>query len=176
MGGVFLSCGIDCLDEGNVLTKGIQNERKSKMIDEISRKSGELFESGYYCGESVLLAIAEGKGIESDFIPRIATGFCSGVARTCGTCGAVSGGIMAISLFLGRDHKDESVVESYTAVRKLLQMFERTFGSINCRQLIGCDLGTEEGQNFFKTNNLRNQCRRYTEEATKMAMQLIQTV
>lgn len=121
----------------------------------------------------MLLAIAEGKGIHSDLIPRIATGFCSGVARKCGMCGAESGGIMAISLFAGRDYKDESVAESYTAVRKFLQMFDTAFGSTNCRQLVGCDLGTEEGQNFYKANNLLGQCRRYTEAATRMAMQLI---
>jgi dihydrofolate reductase len=37
----------------------------------------------------VLLAIAESQGIQPDLIPRIATGFCSGISRTGGMCGAV---------------------------------------------------------------------------------------
>jgi C_GCAxxG_C_C family probable redox protein len=146
------------------------------MIDDVCRRSGELFESGFFCAESVLLAIAESKEIKSDLIPRIATGFCSGVSRTCGTCGAVSGAIMAINLFAGRDFPSESVLPSYTAVKKLLDMFATRFGSTNCRQLIGCDLGTEEGQNFFKTNHLFGQCRSYTEEATRMAILLIKEI
>lgn len=144
------------------------------MDDAASRRSGELFESGLYCAESVLLAIAESKGIMSDLIPKIATGFCSGVSRTCGTCGAVSGAILAINLFTGRNAPSESVVESYSAVRKMLGMFESRFGSTNCRDLIGCDLGTEEGQDFFKSNNLREQCKQYTEEATGMASSVIE--
>jgi len=144
------------------------------MNEDVSRRSGELFESGFYCAESVLLAITESKGIKSDLIPKIATGFCSGVSRTCGMCGAVSGAIMAINLFTGRNSPNESVMESYNAVRKLLRMFENRFGSTNCKELVGCDLGTEEGQNFFKSNNLALQCRRYTEEATGIALLLIE--
>ncbi len=55
----------------------------------------------------MLLAVAESEGIQSDFIPKIATGFCGGVSRTCGMCGAVSGGIMAIGLFAGRNAPTE---------------------------------------------------------------------
>lgn len=144
------------------------------MIDEAARKGRGFFESGLYCAESVLLAITQCKGIHSELIPKIATGFCSGVARTCGMCGAVSGGIMSISLFAGRTSPEESVLGSYDMTRKFLEMFESRFGSTNCRTLIGCDLGTEEGQNHFRTNNLREQCTLYTEEATRMAMSIIE--
>jgi C_GCAxxG_C_C family probable redox protein len=144
------------------------------MIDKVSARSGELFYSGLYCAESVLLAIAEGKGIQSPLIPKIATGFCSGLSRTCSLCGAVSGAIMALNLFTGRSSPGESVEDNYAAVRKFLGMFEKKFGSTNCRQLTGCDLGTAEGQEAFKANNLLEQCKRYTEEAARMAMLLIE--
>ena len=144
------------------------------MIDKVSGRSRELFDSGYYCAESVLLAIAEGKGIQSSLIPKIATGFCSGLSRTCSLCGAVSGAIMALNLFTGRSYPGESVEDNYAAVRKLLGMFEKKFGSTNCRRLTGCDLSTEEGQESFKANNLEEQCKRYTEEAARMAMLLIE--
>jgi len=89
-------------------------------------------------------------------------------------CGAVSGGVMAISLFTGRSSPTESVMPAYDTVRKLLEIFEARFGSTNCMVLTGCDLGTEEGQNYFKTDNLIDQCKGYTEEATRIAMILIQ--
>ena len=72
------------------------------MNDQAPKRSRELFNSGFYCAESVLMAIAESRGIRSDLIPRIATGFCSGMARTGGQCGAVSGAMMGISLATGR--------------------------------------------------------------------------
>lgn len=144
------------------------------MIDRIAKRSRELFDSGYYCAESVLLAMAEGKGIQSDLIPKIATGFCSGIARTGDQCGAVSGAIMGLSLLTGRSSPGASVEENYAIVRKLKHMFENRFGSTNCRQLIGCDLSTEEGQEVFRANNLIEECKQYTEEATRIAMLLLE--
>jgi hypothetical protein len=85
----------------------------------------------------------------------------------------VSGGVMAISLFTGRSSPTESVLPAYDTVRKLLELFEARFGSTNCRDLTGCDLGTDEGQNYFKSNDLIDQCRHYTEESTRIAMSLI---
>ena len=145
-------------------------------MDKVSQRSGELFESGFYCAESVLLAIAESKAIRSELIPKIATGFCAGTSRTCGMCGAVSGAIMAINLFTGRNSPTESLMEAYSTVRKLMNLFEAGFGSTNCRQLTGCDLGTEEGQHFFKNNSVLEKCKQYTEEATGMAIQLIDEI
>jgi len=136
-------------------------------------RSKELFDSGFFCAESVLLAIAESKGIESDLIPRIATGLCSGISRTCGMCGAVSGGILAIGMLTGRSSPRDPTRKSFSRVKKFRKMFEKRFGTTNCRELIGCDLDTEEGQETFKENNLVEQCKQYTEEATKMVLEAL---
>lgn len=139
-----------------------------------SQRSGELFDSGWYCAESVLLAIAEHHNIQSEWIPQIATGFCSGMARTCGVCGAVSGAMMGIGLASGRRSPQESVEKTYAYIRKFLAAFEQTFGSTNCRVLTGCDLNTEEGQRYFDAKNICQTCKRYTEEATRIAMIVIE--
>jgi len=68
------------------------------MIEKIAQRSGELFDSGFWCAVRVLHAIAESKGIKSDLIPKIATGICAGISRTNNICGALSGAIMAILL------------------------------------------------------------------------------
>jgi C_GCAxxG_C_C family probable redox protein len=118
--------------------------------------------------------VAESRNIHSDIIPRISTGFCGGIARTCGLCGALSGAVMSISLFYGRRSPDEPVENCYGPVRKMLEMFENEFGSTNCRDLTGVDLGTEEGRKKFQSANMIEQCRKYTEEATRMAMSIIE--
>ena len=139
-----------------------------------SARSRELFDSGFFCAESVLLAVAESKGIESDLIPRIATGLCSGISRTCGMCGAVSGGILAISMLTGRSSPRDPTRKSFNKVKKFRKMFEKRFGTTNCRELIGCDLDTEEGQETFNEKNLIEQCKQYTEEATKMVLEVLE--
>ena len=143
------------------------------MSEQASQRSLELFRSGFFCAESVLQAIAESQGIHSDLIPRIATGFCSGISRTGGICGAVSGAIMGISLVAGRNSPAESIELSYALTQKLIDRFEKQHGSVNCRQLIGCDLDTEAGQRYFMENNLMERCLQCAADATSMAVSLI---
>jgi C_GCAxxG_C_C family probable redox protein len=143
------------------------------MSEQPPQRSLELFRSGFFCAESVLLAIAESQGIQSDLIPKIATGFCSGISCTGGMCGAVSGAMMGINLVAGRNSPAESLEVSYTLTQKLISNFERQYGSINCRQLIGCDLATEAGQRYFIENHLMESCLQYAEGATRMAVSLI---
>ena len=121
-----------------------------------------------------MLSVAESKNIQSELIPKIASGFCGGIARTSGICGAVSGAVMAISIFCGRGLPDEPIDKSYVPVKKLIEIFENKFGSTNCRQLTGCDLGTEEGRKRYFAANMLERCRGYTEEATRMAMSIIE--
>jgi hypothetical protein len=80
---------------------------------------------------------------------------------------------MGLSLCNGRSSPDESVDDTYAIIRELMELFTAKFGSINCRELIDCDLGSDEGQEFFHANNLDEQCGRYVEEATRMALQLM---
>jgi C_GCAxxG_C_C family probable redox protein len=118
--------------------------------------------------------VADSKNIQSELIPKIASGFCGGIARTSGICGAVSGAVMAISIFCGRGLPDEPIDKSYVPVKKLIEIFENKFDSTNCRQLTGCDLGTEEGRKRYFAANMLERCRGYTEEATRMAMSIIE--
>ncbi len=118
--------------------------------------------------------MAESKNIQSELIPKIATGFCGGMARTSGICGAVSGAVMAISIFYGRGLPNEPIDNCYVPVRILIGTFENKFGSSNCRELTGCDLGTEEGRKRFWETNMLERCRGYTEEATRLAMSIIE--
>ncbi len=146
------------------------------MIDQVAQQSINYFKSGYFCAESVLLAVSEHYGIKSSFIPSIATGFCSGTSRTSGLCGAVAGGILSINLFSGRRSPKDSVEENYTYVREFIQSFQKEFGTTNCAELIGCELGTKEGQKKFKAENLKEECFRFTQDATRMAMTIIEKI
>ncbi len=118
------------------------------------------------------MAVAEAHGIQSDYLPQIATGFCSGMARTGGLCGALSGAIMGLGLLTGRSEAGASVDENYALVRELIEQFEEKFGSINCKELTEVDLGTQEGQIEFRERNRLVHCLNYAEEATRMVIVL----
>ena len=95
------------------------------------------------------------------------------MARTSGLCGAVSGGIMGISLATGRTEWGAPVHENYALVQKFVATFEEKFGSINCAELTGCDLGTEAGQVKFRESGQGEKCFHYVEEATRVAITLL---
>jgi C_GCAxxG_C_C family probable redox protein len=143
------------------------------MDNRVVKKSGELFKAGFYCAESVLLAISESAGIQSNLIPKIATGFCSGLARTSGMCGALSGAILAINLFTGRQSAKDSPEENYRAVGTVIDRFREQCGATDCFDLIGCDLATPAGQQKFTDDHCKEKCRAFTEAATAAAIAVI---
>ncbi len=114
--------------------------------------------------------MAESKNIQSDLIPKIASGFCGGVARKGLMCGAVSGGILAINIFSGRNKPDESIEPCFEAVNRFIKLFEERFKTIYCHDLIDCDLGTKAGQKYFKKNNIIELCYKYTQEASALVL------
>lgn len=118
------------------------------------------------------MAVAESQGIESELLPKIATGFCSGLSRTTGLCGALSGGILALNLLTGRSEPGAPVDHNYALVQALIARFEDQFGSNNCGELTGVDLGTAEGQADFREKNQILNCLDQAEAVTRMVLEL----
>ncbi|MDH5711687.1 MAG: C-GCAxxG-C-C family protein [Gammaproteobacteria bacterium] len=145
-----------------------------KDLSNVKLNADENFSAGLYCAESVLLTIADAYDIETELFPKIATAFCSGMSRTCGTCGALTGGILGISSVHGRTGAAESVEKVYKATQELIAGFESEFGSKNCHQLLGCDLGTPEGQETFRKEGLNSRCHAYTIKAAELAVEIIE--
>jgi len=139
----------------------------------ITERAVSFWNSGYYCAESVLMATAAGQGIKSDLIPKIASGFCSGVAQTGGMCGALSGAVMGLGLMHGRGDSQGERDLLYKKTQELVGAFESKFGSANCSQLLDLDLGTEQGQADYKARNLIPQCEGYVLEAAGLVGELI---
>lgn len=139
----------------------------------IINKSKELFDSGYGCAEAVLMAVAEYKNIQSELIPKIATGLCGGVSKTNGMCGAVSGGVLAISMIYGRNKMEDSRDELITKSQTFVNLFTTKFGDVGCTTLSGCDLSTDHGIQKFDKENVHSKCRKFVGEATKIVLKLI---
>lgn len=142
--------------------------------DSVRQHAEELFGAGLFCAESVVLAIAKAEGVESSLLPRVATALCSGMGRTCGPCGALTGAVLGVSLVLGRSTPSESVQPAYLATQRLVKLFEDQFGSRDCMTLLdGCDLNTPDGQARFKEQGLARRCAAYTGGAAQIAARVI---
>lgn len=137
------------------------------------QKAEELFLQGYNCAQAVACACADSSCVAPELVVKLATGFGAGMGRTQETCGAVTGGILALGLRGGRALGDEKArtEETYADVQALLAEFGARHGSCNCRDLLGgCDLRTEAGQGEFKAQGLlRSRCLQYVRTAVELA-------
>ena len=147
--------------------------KATQFIANARRLAEEGFDSGLYCAEAVVSALAKAQGVDSELIPKIATAFCGGMSLTCGTCGALTGAVMGLSLSLGRSNASQSADAVYATTQKLVRTFENEFGGRHCEQLLGCDISTPDGQNTFNRQQLYNRCERYTSRAAEIAATLV---
>jgi C_GCAxxG_C_C family probable redox protein len=111
---------------------------------------------GCNCAQAVLCVFAEEMGLEEETALRIATGFGGGMGRTGGTCGAVTGAFMVLGLARGMRDPGENIKKdsTYTLVREFAERFRGKRGSVECRELLGVDVGTAEGLKLAHERNL----------------------
>lgn len=141
--------------------------------ERIEKKAKKMFGAdGLFCAESVLTAVSDEANVISPLIPRIATGFCGGFARTRGTCGAVTGGMMALGILYGRDDAKQPYEPVYKKVRQFLRLFEEEFGSINCFELTGFDLSKQKERLAFAEKGMIEKCRHFTGRAARLVAEL----
>ncbi len=110
--------------------------------------AAELFERGYNCAETMVLALAPGDARSPEGIQRAATALGGGIARAGLTCGCVTGAAIAVGLRLGRTSPEdkESKERAYAAAAALVRRVEARFGTTECRTLTGLDFNAENPQ------------------------------
>jgi C_GCAxxG_C_C family probable redox protein len=101
------------------------------------------------------MAVCQELGVENELVPRIASMFGGGMARTGEVCGAVVGALMCIGIRHGREKPTQSDAEGYTLSREFLRRFRDEMGSIQCRDLTGRDLSTPEGMQAYRSSDVR---------------------
>jgi len=120
----------------------------------------------------VALAVCQALGIETDVLPRIATGFGGGMGGSGGTCGALVGAIMAVGLLHGRKAAGDDPRRPYAIAQRIYQAFEREMGSTQCRQLTGIDLRTPEGAwELYSSGVAQRVCARAVALAERLALE-----
>jgi C_GCAxxG_C_C family probable redox protein len=121
-----------------------------------------LFGAGFNCAEAVLTVLSNrmrklGKDCR-EAVPSVATGFGGGIGRSGGKCGALSGVVLALGL-MGRHERAEDFEGKYRVydlVGRLIEDFEREFGSSCCRDLIGIDLKSREARLRFRSDRVHD--------------------
>ena len=128
----------------------------------------QLFESGYMCSQAVFAAFAEDLGLSKEQALKIGACFGSGM-RKAEVCGACTGALMVLGLKYG-----ESKQKSDEVCDKFMDEFKKENGSYICRDLLECDISTEEGVKYAKDNNLFKEfCPKMVESASRIVDEMI---
>ncbi len=111
---------------------------------------------------------------DNDVIPGIAFGFAGGLGNTGSVCGAVSGAAMAISLKSGRPASMEDALRVLGTVQEFRRRFEAEMETINCRELTGADLTTQEGlAKYMGSDTARSVCFQAVGTAYRLSVELL---
>jgi C_GCAxxG_C_C family probable redox protein len=106
----------------------------------------EIFSGSANCSQAILAAWAPSLGLDVGQATRIAAGFGAGM-RQRSLCGAVTGAFMVLGLAeCGEDCVTrEGRAGVSAAVDEFASRFQQRAGSLDCLDIVGCDVSTAEG-------------------------------
>ncbi len=135
-----------------------------------------FFRQGFSCSQAVAAAFAADYGLDKEAALRLAQGFGGGIARRADWCGALTGAILIVGLKHGRVRPEDSEArdKTYALVRELIARFTARHGGVLCRDLLGYDLGTAEGQK--KVDELRlhqTKCEDFVRDAARILEEIL---
>lgn len=136
--------------------------------EEAVRRARELFlgaDTHYGCAETTLLVLREAFDPDGSCDSSPALALNGGVAWQGKVCGALTGAAIGAGICTARRMPyDEAKQSAREMVARLMGEFELQFGSVNCRDLIGCEIRTEEEHAAFAESGLwRDSCMRQIE-------------
>ncbi len=139
------------------------------LINKIRQRTENLFMTGQLmCSEAVLTVLNQGLkgGLSPEIAVRITSGLPEGFGKSGCTCGALSAGVIALGLFLGRN--GPGILNNrtvYTASRELHERFKTKFGATCCRVLTkNIEVGTKSHFRF---------CARYAGEISDQTARIV---
>ncbi len=93
-----------------------------------------------------------------------------------GECGAVIGGLMVLGLEYGmaEAYDSDAFQNTFEKVGAFVEKFKEHHGNLNCQQLIGLNVFSEEGLKEFMDKDIKlTQCVKYVEDAVKIVEEII---
>ena len=138
-------------------------------------KANDLFGRKFHCSQAVFVAFAEELGLTEEQALKIGACFGSGM-RKGEVCGACTGALMALGLKYGQSEEEdiESRLKTNEVTDRFMEAFKEENGSYMCRELLGCDLSTQEGIAKALEKKLFTEfCPKMVESATRIAEDIL---
>lgn len=148
------------------------NNSKNKL----SEIAVACFNEGYCCSQSVLSTYSEKFNLDKNTALQLSDSFGGGMGRMALTCGAVTGAFMVIGLKYGRiDAEDEDAKQkTRDLVREFIRKFKTRNKTISCKELLACDISTDEGFQYAQEHNLvKTICPKFVADAVEILEEIL---
>ena len=114
--------------EGMIGGNKMKVNAKSIDLAKVQAEAEESYRKGFFCCEAVMEVIMDNFELDVPHeIIKMASGMAIGVGKSGCICGALNGGVLAISMFFGRDEqrgpKDPEVVKCMSMTNELHDWF-----------------------------------------------------
>lgn len=142
--------------------------RENVSISKIKNDAEHMFRSGqFYCSEAIMYSIKNNFELDiSDKIIAMASGFPVGVGKSKCMCGAVSGGIMALSYFFGREKGGDPKVDKNLKLAYELQKSFKDNHKVLCCSILTKDFDMASGEH-------KKQCIAFTGEMAAKTAEIV---
>ena len=138
--------------------------------------SVDRFLDGYGCSQAVLTQFCERFGMDQLTALRISSAFPAGM-QMAGICGAVTGAYMVLGLKFADQESCRSAgrKEVYDAVAEFTRRFRERHHTLDCKELLGCNIMTPEGKETANQQNLfKTVCPKFVEDAADILQEMIE--
>jgi C_GCAxxG_C_C family probable redox protein len=107
-------------------------------LDHVRERAEGYFDRGeFFCSEAVVHTINEYLDWKfPEEVTKLASGFPIGIGKSGCLCGAVSGGVMALGMSLGRNHGEGMHEDMFPVASDLHDHVKKLYGSTCCRVMI----------------------------------------
>ena len=169
----------DKFSEELALNRQMPRDLVMKMLDQ---KVDQYMQLSHHCAQSSFLALKEQFGLNGDQIIKALTPM-PGIAERGGTCGAVTGPLMAMGLIYGRDINQldnwDAYQESLIPTGHFCKLFEKEFGTTLCSEVQEVKFGrcfrlTDPGElQDFQNAGATEHCSEVVKSAVHLAAEII---
>lgn len=112
-----------------------------------------LMENNYSCSQAVLCYFADKYGIDEDKSKNLVSGMDCGMSQAK-TCGAVTSAYLVLGLEDAYGEKNNNVKDT---IKIFNENFLEEYKSLECYELLGLDISTDEGMVEAFKNDLINE-------------------
>lgn len=135
----------------------------------------ERFARSDNCAQSVFSTFSVQHGMDESTALKITSTLGGGLSRRGEVCGAVTGALLALGLVRGTD-TPAGKEESYRMGQEFMSRFEEKHGTIQCRELLDCDISTPAGrQQASDKGYFKALCPLFVEDAAEIVSKMLES-